>query len=114
MTLIDYYHIILHHFQQGKYHIHPKTRELPITPNFHLETINYMMFEYLKEKYKDNTKAKSRYSTLFDYVLIPTKHKTDDIFDFSNIEFQDFFDFLVSIKEPNNKKKKESVDDFWQ
>jgi hypothetical protein len=48
------------------------------------------MYEYLKDR-KDN-----RMRLLFDYIVVP--NNTDVLFDFNEISFEDFFNFLIYIK----------------
>ena len=48
------------------------------------------MYEYLKDK-KDK-----RIKILFDYVVVP--NDTDVLFDFNTITFEEFFEFLIHIK----------------
>lgn len=48
------------------------------------------MYEYLKDR-KDQ-----RMKVLFDYIVVP--NNTDPLFDFNEVLFENFFEFLVSIK----------------
>ena len=69
-------------------------REKNIEPKLnppYIESINYFMYEYLKDR-KDK-----RMKLLFDYVIVP--NSTDPLFDFNDITFEEFFKFLIDIKE---------------
>lgn len=48
------------------------------------------MYEYLKDK-KDQ-----RMRVLFDYIVVP--NNIDPLFDFNDVSFENFFDFLINIK----------------
>jgi hypothetical protein len=97
MKLNEYYNIILDKYHIGDYKIkvsknqesYPiiNERELP------LHTINYLIFEYLKDN-KDK-----RWQVLFDFILVPNGVNQEGCdFDFTKIKFEDFFEFMLSIK----------------
>ena len=97
MTLQEYYDIIISKYVSGLY----KTREakhLETVPSidekeFPLHALNYLIFEYMKDN------RDSRWKLLLDFVLVPDGVDEDgcDI-DFTQIEFEDFFKFMLSIK----------------
>jgi hypothetical protein len=49
------------------------------------------MYEYLKDR-KDQ-----RMKILFDYIVVP--NDTDPLFDFNEVSFENFFEFLINIDE---------------
>lgn len=96
MPLQQYFNLVLNKIETGDYRI-KKSPELlaskldvKLNPPY-LESINYFMYEYLKDR-KDK-----RIKLLFDYILIP--NDTDPLFNFNEITFEDFFEFLINIKE---------------
>jgi hypothetical protein len=97
MTLNEYYEIILEKYKSGDYKI-KGSKKLEPKPEinekeFPLYALNYMIYEYLKDN-KDN-----RWKLLLDFILIPrgvNKGKFD--IDFKNLDFEEFFYFMVSVK----------------
>ena len=93
MTITEYFKLVNDKIEKGDFKIKK-------SPDFHsvevqikssyLESINYFMYEYLKDR-KDN-----RMKVLFDYIVVP--NDSDPLFDFNEISFEDFFKFLVDIK----------------
>lgn len=95
MTTQQYFDLVLNKIESGDFKI-KKSPDLINKPDPklnppYLESINYFMYEYLKDR-KDN-----RIKLLFDYIVIP--NDTDPLFDFKEITFEEFFDFLIKIKE---------------
>lgn len=101
MTLQQYYDKVLEKLKNEEYTILIKDKSAPkpeIDPK-HLENeaINYMIYEYMEDN-KDK-----RRMNLFDYFLKPkglgNKTKSAETnFDFTSVTFEDFFDFMISIK----------------
>ena len=97
MTLNEYYDIILDKYVSGDYKLKvaksSKTAPILNDKEFPLYAINYMIFEYLKDNKDD------RWKLLLDFVLVPDGVNTVgcDI-DFTKIEFEDFFYFMLSVK----------------
>ena len=97
MTLNEYYNIIIEKYKSNDYKIRiaKTSKETPVIneQEFPLYAINYLIFEYLKDN-KDN-----RWKLLLDFILVPNGVDEEgcDI-DFSNIDFEEFFYFMVSIK----------------
>jgi hypothetical protein len=97
MTIKDYYDIIISKYNSGDYtlkvaktsDIKPDVKE----KEFPIHALNYLIYEYMKDN-KDN-----RWKLLLDYILVPNgvNQKGCDI-DFTQVEFEDFFEFMVSIK----------------
>jgi hypothetical protein len=94
MTLNDYYTIVLQKLQNKEYTIFQKdkTSPKPVIDPKHLENeaINYMIYEYMEDN-KDK-----RRMNLFDYFLKPKGLETN--FDFTTVTFEEFFNFMISIK----------------
>jgi hypothetical protein len=97
MTLNEYYNIIIEKYKSGdfKLKVAKTSKETPVIneQEFPLYAINYLIFEYLKDN-KDN-----RWKLLLDFVLVPNgvNEQECDI-DFSKVDFEKFFYFMVSIK----------------
>ena len=101
MTLNDYYQKILEKLQNGEYKIIRKdaTISIPEIDPKHLqnEAINYMIYEYMEDN-KDKRRI-----NLFDYFLKPkglgnNTKSTETNFDFTTVTFEEFFNFMISIK----------------
>jgi hypothetical protein len=98
MTLLNYYKLVLEQFENNNYKIIRKNSsiEIPIinNKNIHNETLNYLIYEYM-EDHKDK-----RRMNIFEYFLKPNNigNDTNINFDFNSITFDDFFDFMISIK----------------
>jgi hypothetical protein len=97
MTLQEYYDIIIDKYKAGSYKIRagkhmesdPEIKE----KEYPLHALNYLIYEYLKDN-KDN-----RWKLLLDYVLVPNGvNKGDCDIDFTQIDFEEFFYFMVSVK----------------
>jgi hypothetical protein len=97
MTLQEYYDIIIDKYKAGSYKIRagkhmesdPEIKE----KEYPLHALNYLIYEYLKDN-KDN-----RWKLLLDYVLVPNGvNKGDCDIDFTKIDFEEFFYFMVSVK----------------
>ena len=97
MILNEYYDIILNKYLSGDFKIKvAKTyKETPIINDkeFPLYAINYLIFEYLKDNKDD------RWKLLLDFVLVPDGVNTKgcDI-DFTKVDFEEFFYFMLSVK----------------
>lgn len=97
MTLNEYYDIIISKYNSGDYTLKvaktssdkPEINE----KEFPLYALNYLIYEYLKDN-KDN-----RWKLLLDFILVPNgvNQKGCDV-DFTKVEFEDFFYFMISIK----------------
>jgi hypothetical protein len=97
MTLNEYYDIILNKYVSGSYklRVSKKSKEIPVINDkeFSLYAINYMIFEYLKDN-NDN-----RWKLLLDFVLVPNGvNKVGCDIDFTKVDFEEFFYFMVSLK----------------
>jgi hypothetical protein len=97
MTLKEYYDIIISKYNSGDYKVKvTKTKnESPVIneKEFSLHALNYLIFEYLKDNKDD------RWKLLLNYVLVPNGvNKGDCDIDFTQIDFEEFFYFMVSIK----------------
>jgi hypothetical protein len=97
MTLRKYYDLIIEKYKSNDYklRIAKTSKETPIVneQEFPVYAINYLIFEYLKDNKDD------RWKLLLDFVLVPNgvNEKGCDI-DFSKVDFEEFFYFMVSIK----------------
>jgi hypothetical protein len=93
MTISEYFNLVNDKIESGDYKIKksPEFRDIKIEiKSSYLESINYFMYEYLKDR-KDN-----RMKVLFDYIVVP--NDTDPLFNFNDVSFEDFFKFLIDIK----------------
>ena len=94
MTINNYFNLVKEKIEYGDYKIKksPYYKDIDVViKSSYVESINYFMYEYLKDR-KDN-----RMRVLFDYIIVP--NDTDPLFDFNEITFVNFFEFLVSIKD---------------
>ena len=97
MTLNEYYNIIIEKYKLGDYKLKvaKTSKETPLIneQEFTLYAINYLIFEYLKDNKDD------RWKLLLDFILVPNgvNEQGCDI-DFSEVDFEEFFYFMVSIK----------------
>ena len=97
MTLNKYYNIIIEKYKLGDYKLKvaKTSKKTPVIneQEFTLYAINYLIFEYLKDNKDD------RWKLLLDFVLVPNgvDKKGCDI-DFTKVDFEEFFYFMVSIK----------------
>jgi hypothetical protein len=97
MTLNEYYDIIISKYNSGDYKLKvSKTqKESPVLnqKEFPLHALNYLIFEYLKDNKDD------RWKLLLDYILVPNGvNKKDCDIDFTKVNFEDFFYFMLSVK----------------
>lgn len=97
MTLNEYYKIIIDKYQSNDYKLKvaKTSKETPVIneQEFPLYAINYLIFEYLKDN-KDN-----RWKLLLDFVLVPNNINNNECdIDFTKVDFEEFFYFMVSIK----------------
>lgn len=98
MSLQEYYNIVVERIENDNYKIIRKNASINMPKinkkNIHNEALNYMIFEYL-EDHKDK-----RRMGMFDYFLKPLNigDNTNINFDFTSISFDDFFYFMISIK----------------
>lgn len=97
MTPTTYYNIILDKYKSGDYKLkvaktHNKQPEIN-EKEFPLYALNYLIYEYMKDNKDD------RWKLLLDFILVPDGVNVEgcDV-DFSKVEFEDFFHFMVSIK----------------
>ena len=91
MTLSEYYTKVKNELKNGNYHtINIKNVLIPTKISLHIETLNYMIYEW-NEDHKDSR------NDIFDYVIRPNNCD----FDFTTVDFKDFFRFLMSSKDDN-------------
>lgn len=97
MKLKEYYDIILSKYNTESYTMKvAKKIKTDVELNkkeYPLYALNYLIYEYLKDN-KDN-----RWKLLFDFILVPNgvNRKGCDV-DFTKVNFEEFFYFMVSIK----------------
>ena len=97
MTLQEYYDIIIDKYKSGSYKIragkHMESDPEKKEKEYPLHALNYLIYEYLKDNKDD------RWKLLLDYVLVPNGvNKGNCDIDFTQIDFEEFFYFMVSIK----------------
>jgi hypothetical protein len=97
MTLNEYYDIIISKYNSFDYKVkvaktHTESPEIN-EKEFPLHALNYLIFEYLKDNKDD------RWKLLLDYILVPNgvNQKDCDI-DFTKVNFEEFFYFMLSVK----------------
>ena len=115
MTLTQYFTKVKEEIKKGNYHIiNLNNVIIPDKSSIHMESLNYMIYEW-NEDHKDDR------NEIFDYIIRPNNLD----FDFTSIEFKDFFNFLmmnkdkdndmfiIIIKQKEEKDKIEELDEFW-
>ena len=92
MNIKEYFNLVKEKIESGDYKIkkHPDYKDIPEIKSSYVESINYFMYEYLKDR-KDQ-----RMKVLFDYIVVP--NETYHLFDFNEVSFENFFEFLINIK----------------
>ena len=115
----EYYNLIISKLKSNDFKI-LKIKSTPTSVSIHQEALNYLLYEW-------TTDNKDPRIDIFKYVLIPN----DIDFDFCSITFDQFFDFLIHIKESkehdkienlssieivesiNQEPKESEIDPFW-
>ena len=97
MILNEYYDIIISKYKSGDYKLKVSKNQsdkLEINEKeFPLHALNYLIYEYLKDNKDD------RWKLLLDFVLVPNGvNKGDCDIDFTKVNFEEFFYFMVSVK----------------
>ena len=89
MQLKDYFEKVQSQIQSGNYTLKHIKGNIPTkTEHSYIEAINYIMYEWADD-HKQDIK-----DMLWDYILIPD----DCNIDFTKIDFEEFFNFLIEIK----------------
>jgi hypothetical protein len=97
MTINEYYNIIISKYNSTEYKVkvaktHSESPEIN-EKEFPLHALNYLIFEYLKDNKDD------RWKLLLDYILIPNDvNQKDCDIDFTKVDFEEFFYFMLSVK----------------
>lgn len=100
MILKDFYNEVIEKYKNGSYRIKYKSGILSaeITEDsFHTYALNYIIFEYCI------VNNDPRWKELFDFLLIPIQENNkinlkDYDVDLSICDFEEFYDFMISIK----------------
>ena len=97
MTLNEYYNIIISKYTTGDYKVKvaKTSKESPEIneKEFPLHALNYLIFEYLKDNKDD------RWKLLLDFILVPNGVNQGDCdIDFTKVGFEEFFYFMLSVK----------------
>lgn len=100
MTLSQYYHIIKKKIENKEFSFKTRSKDLipankdECSKNSHLESIHYLMFEYMSDR-KDKRKSK-----IFDYVCIPKGVNKGEIdIDFTKWETEEFLKEVMKLKD---------------
>jgi hypothetical protein len=93
----EYYNLITSKLKSNDFKI-LKIKSTPTSVSIHQEALNYLLYEW-------TTDNKDPRIDIFKYVLIPN----DIDFDFCSITFDQFFDFLIHIKESKEHDKIENL-----
>ena len=114
MILIEYFNKVKDEIRKQNYKIINITNKvIPSTISLHIESLNYMLYEW-NEDHNDPR------NDIFDYIIRPN----DCDFDFTSINFEEFFNFLMLSKDKNNENidiiiketiptPDDELDDFW-
>jgi len=93
----EYYNLIISKLKSNDFKI-LKIKSTPTSVSIHQEALNYLLYEW-------NTDHKDPRIDIFKYILIPNNID----FDFCSVTFDQFFDFLIHIKE---SKEHDKIEDF--
>lgn len=99
MIISDYYNIIKQKIESDDFKFKGKSESILPTreecqKNSHLESIHYLMFEFMSDR-KD-----SRKKDVFDYVCIPNGVNQGEIdIDFSKYSVEDFLREVMKLKD---------------
>lgn len=111
MILIEYFNKVKDELRKQNYKvINIKDVKIPDKFSLHIESLNYMVFEW-NEDHNDPR------NEIFNYIIRPN----DCDFDFTSIIFEEFFKFLMVSKDKDNEivnikpisEPKEELDSFW-
>jgi hypothetical protein len=94
MDIIEYYKIIKDKIERGSYEIYFYNNVDIKQINSHLESINYLIYEFMLDR-KDE-----RISRVFDYVCIPNGvNNGDNNIDFSKFSVEEFLKEVMKLKD---------------
>ena len=99
MTLPNYYQLIKSLIESDKFSFKAKSPDIVPTreeciKNSHLESIHYLMFEFMSDR-KDKRKK-----DVFDYVCIPKGvNKGENDIDFTKYDTEDFLKEVMKLKD---------------
>ena len=99
MNIQNYYKIIKEKIESKDFTFMTKSKELVPTKdecskNSHLESINYLMFEFMLDR-KDTRKSK-----VFDYVCVPKNVNQGDLdIDFTQWTIEEFIKEVMKLKD---------------
>lgn len=116
MNLIEYYNNIKSKIRNNEYEIvFINTKSVSNKTSLHIEALNYMIYEWNEDHNDDR-------NDIFKYIIKPNNSD----FDFTNITFVEFFDFLMLSKDKDNEvkiingfiqkqeiKNDDILDEFW-
>lgn len=112
MTLTEYFNKVKDEIRKQNYCIiNINNVSLPSKLSVHMESLNYMIYEWNEDRMDDR-------NDIFDYIIRPN----DCDLQFTQITFEEFFDFLMLSKDTDNEMielkkveqpKKEDIDEFW-
>ena len=92
MKIKDFYKIIIENYEKGNFTIKGRrdiNKPILDEKNYSHYALNYIIWEYLKQKNDD------RWKLIFDFVVAPNNI---EIFDFSDFKFEDMYKFMLSMK----------------
>ncbi len=99
MNLSEYYHIIKTKIESNDFHFKAKSKDILPTrdecqKNSHLESINYLMFEFMTDR--NDVRKKD----VFDYVCVPKNVNQGELdIDFSNYSVEEFLKEVMKLKD---------------
>lgn len=94
LTLKEYYNIIKAKIQNKDYILKSRKSYIETTINPHLEAINYLQFEFMKDRKDDRAKK------IFDHVYIPNNVNIKDLdIDFTKYSTEDFLIEIMKLKD---------------
>lgn len=94
MNIQEYYNIIKEKIDNGDYEIYFYTQESTKDINSHLESINYLQWEFMSDR------NDPRIDKVFSYICIPSGINNEEIdVDFSKYSVEDFLKEIMKLKD---------------
>jgi hypothetical protein len=90
----EYYNIIKEKIERGDYELYLYNQEDVKEINSHLESINYLQWEFMSDR------NDPRIDKVFSYICIPININNDEIdIDFSKYSVKDFLKEIMKLKD---------------
>jgi len=95
MITVEHYNNIIDEYKRGNFTLkeYKKVNFILNDKEYSTYAMNYLIWEFMKSK-NDN-----RWEMLLDSVLVP--NKLNSSIKFEEMEFEDFFNFMITLKNTN-------------